>query len=166
MLRAPQDFSPSLIGFLNAPTVFYHKSSVGLLLIFLLLLISNVFSQESIHSAWTLSSDSESFHDHSPKREDHTDQVETSQHQLSGEEDSADGLVFGNDRNFPSKKGSTEKSSQKQIDINSHTPVKGKKIKGSAKGKSSGGDVKVEEEETSEKLAESDVRTAKVIVTA
>ncbi|KAK7353478.1 hypothetical protein VNO80_18925 [Phaseolus coccineus] len=118
--------------------------------------------KESIHSAWTLSSDSESFHDHSPKREDHTDQVETSQHQLSGEEDSADGLVFGNEGNCPSKKGSKEKSSQKQIDIDSHTPVKGKKIKGSAEGKNSGGDVNVEEEETFEKLAESDVSSTRL----
>ncbi|ESW08370.1 hypothetical protein PHAVU_009G040200 [Phaseolus vulgaris] len=118
--------------------------------------------KESIHSAWTLSSDSESFHDHSPKREDHTDQVETSQHQISGEEDSADGLVFGKDRNCPSKKGSKEKSSQKQVDIDSHTPVKGKKIKGSAEKKSSGGDVNVEEEETFEKLAESDVSSTRL----
>ncbi|CAJ1974509.1 unnamed protein product [Sphenostylis stenocarpa] len=118
--------------------------------------------KESIHSVWTLSSDSESLHDHSPKREDHTDQVESSQHQLSGAEDSADGLVFGKDGKVPSKNGSKEKSSQKQIDEDSQTPVKGKKIKGSAKEKGSGGDVNVEEEETCEKLAESDVRTDKV----
>ncbi|QCE15427.1 hypothetical protein DEO72_LG11g2438 [Vigna unguiculata] len=92
----------------------------------------NIEHKVSIQSVWTLSSDSESFHDHSPKGEDHIDQVETSQPQLSDEEDSADGLVFGK---YPSKKGSEEKSSKKQIDIDSHTPVKGNKIKGSEKGK-------------------------------
>ncbi|RDY07313.1 DNA-binding protein BIN4, partial [Mucuna pruriens] len=116
--------------------------------------------KESIHSIWTLSSDSESFHDHSPKREDHIDQVETLQPLISGEGECGDG-VLGNDGKSPSKKGSKEKSSQKQIDVEGHTPVKGKKIKASAKGKGSG-DAKVEEEETCEKLAEPNVRMVKV----
>ena len=73
-----------------------------------------------------------------------------------------DGLVLGKS---PSKKGSKEKSSQKQIDIEDHTPVKGKEIKASAKGKGSG-DLKVEEEETCEKPAEPNVRMVKVIMIA
>ncbi|XP_047148018.1 DNA-binding protein BIN4 [Vigna umbellata] len=121
----------------------------------------NIEHKGSIHSVLTLSSDSESFHDHSPKG-DHTDQVKTSQPQLSGEEDSADGLVFRNVGKYPSKKDSEEKSSQKQIDTDSHTPVKGKKIKGSEKGKSSGGDVNVEEEETFGKLSESNVSSSRL----
>ncbi|KAG5019297.1 DNA-binding protein BIN4-like isoform X2 [Glycine soja] len=116
--------------------------------------------KESIHSIWTLSSDSESFHDHSPKR-DHIDQVETSQHEISDEGECGDGLVFGNDGKFPSKKGSKEKSSQKQIHVEGHTPVKGKEIKASAKGKGSG-DLKVEEEETCEKPAEPNVSSARL----
>ncbi|XP_028236244.1 DNA-binding protein BIN4-like isoform X3 [Glycine soja] len=114
--------------------------------------------KESIHSIWTLSSDSESFHDHSPKR-DHIDQVETSQHEISDEGECGDGLVFGNDGKFPSKKGSKEKSSQKQIHVEGHTPVKGKEIKASAKGKGSG-DLKVEEEETCEKPAEPNLQVS------
>lgn len=116
--------------------------------------------KESIHSIWTLSSDSESFHDHSPKREDHID-VETSQHQRSGEGECGDGLIIGNDGKSPSKKGSKEKSSQKQIDVEGHTPVKGKKIKASPKGKGSG-DVKAEEEESCEKLAEPNVSSGRL----
>ncbi|KAL2339520.1 hypothetical protein Fmac_007460 [Flemingia macrophylla] len=116
--------------------------------------------KESIPSIWTLSSDSESFHDHSPKREHHIDQVETSHHRISGEGEGGDGLVLGNDGNSPSKKGSEERSYQQQIDVKG-TPVKGKKIKASAKGKGSD-DVKVEEEETCDKLAEPNVRMVKV----
>ncbi|XP_020229104.1 DNA-binding protein BIN4 isoform X2 [Cajanus cajan] len=115
--------------------------------------------KESIHSIWTLSSDSESFHDQSPKREDHIDQVETSHHQISGEGEGGDGLVIGNDGKSPSKKGSKEKSSQKQKNVEG-TPIKEKKIKASAKGKGSG-DVKAEEEETCEKLAEPNVSSVR-----
>ena len=59
--------------------------------------------------------------------------METSQHEISDEGECGDGLVFGNDGKFPSKKGSKEKSSQKQIHVEGHTPVKGKEIKASAK---------------------------------
>lgn len=121
--------------------------------------------KESIHSIWTLSSDSESCHDHSPKREDHIDQVETSQHQIPqflGDGECEDGFVFGNDGKSPSKKASKEKSSQKQIDDEGHTPVKGKKTKGSAKGKGSGGDVEIEEEETNEKPVEPNVSSSRL----
>ncbi|KAK7317053.1 hypothetical protein RJT34_00967 [Clitoria ternatea] len=111
--------------------------------------------KESIHSIWTLSSDSESCHDNSPKREDQIDQVETSQHEMSqflgGE--NGDGLIAGKS---PSKKASKEKSSPKQ------TPAKGKKIMGSAKGKGCNGDVKIEEEETFEKLAEPNVSSSRL----
>jgi hypothetical protein len=78
---------------------------------------------------WELSSDSESCRDHSPKTEDHIDQVETKP-QPSGE----DGLR-GNDGKSPSKKASKAKASQKQIDVEDCTPVKGKKTKVNAKGK-------------------------------
>ena len=91
--------------------------------------------------------------------------METSQHEISDEGECGDGLVFGNDGKFPSKKGSKEKSSQKQIHVEGHTPVKGKEIKASAKGKGSG-DLKVEEEETCEKPAEPNVRMVKVIMIA
>ncbi|XP_027338537.1 DNA-binding protein BIN4 [Abrus precatorius] len=120
--------------------------------------------KESIHSIWTLSSDSESCHDQSPKEEDHIDHAETSQHQRSqflGREH-GDALVIGNDRKSPSKKASKKKSSQEQIDVESHTPAKEKKIKGSAKGKDSGGDVEVEEEGACEKLAEPNVSSSRL----
>ncbi|KAK7410792.1 hypothetical protein VNO78_01885 [Psophocarpus tetragonolobus] len=117
--------------------------------------------KESIHSISILSSDSESFHDHSPKKENDIDQVETSQHQISGKGESGDGVVLGNDDKSPSKKGSKVKSSQKQIDVEGHFPVKGKKVKASSKEKGSG-DLKVEEEETSEKPAEPNVSSARL----
>uniref|UniRef100_A0A0R0KI25 DNA-binding protein BIN4 n=1 Tax=Glycine max TaxID=3847 RepID=A0A0R0KI25_SOYBN len=79
-------------------------------------------------------------------------------HEISGEGECVDGLVLGKS---PSKKGSKEKSSQKQIDIEDHTPVKGKEIKASAKGKGIG-DLKVEEEETCEKPAEPNVSSARL----
>ncbi|KAJ1400568.1 putative DNA-binding protein BIN4-like isoform X2 [Sesbania bispinosa] len=131
--------------------------------------------KESIHSIWTLSSDSESFHDHSPKKEDHTDHVETSPHQISQFQDDGecgDELFLDNDGKSPSKKASKEKSpakkaskeksSQKQIDVEGHTPVKGKKMKDSAKGKGGDGDVEVEAEETLEKLAEPNVSSSRL----
>ncbi|KAH1112691.1 hypothetical protein GLYMA_04G225700v4 [Glycine max] len=77
-------------------------------------------------------------------------------HEISGEGECVDGLVLGKS---PSKKGSKEKSSQKQIDIEDHTPVKGKEIKASAKGKGIG-DLKVEEEETCEKPAEPNLQVS------
>ncbi|KAJ1387491.1 putative DNA-binding protein BIN4-like isoform X2 [Sesbania bispinosa] len=130
--------------------------------------------KESFHSIWTLSSDSESFHDHSPKKEDHTNHVETSPHQISQFQDDGecgDELVLDNDGKSPSKKASKEKSpakkaskeksSQKQIDVDGHTPVKGKK-KDSAKGKGGDGDVEVEAEETLEKLAEPNVSSSRL----
>lgn len=64
--------------------------------------------------------------------------METSQQQISqipGEGERGDGISIGKDGKSPSKKTSKEKSSQKQIDTEGCTPVKGKKIKGSAKGK-------------------------------
>nr|KYP53799.1 DNA-binding protein BIN4 [Cajanus cajan] len=85
--------------------------------------------------------------------------VETSHHQISGEGEGGDGLVIGNDGKSPSKKGSKEKSSQKQKNVEG-TPIKEKKIKASAKGKGSG-DVKAEEEETCEKLAEPNVSSVR-----
>lgn len=54
---------------------------------------------------------------------------------------------------------------KKQTDLEGRTPVKGKEIKASAKGKGSG-DLKVEEEETCEKPAEPNVRMVKVIMIA
>ena len=83
-----------------------------------------------------LSSDSESCHDQGPKREGHIDEVETSQQQipqLIGEGECKDRIILGNDGKSPSKKASKEKSSQKPTDVEGHTPVKGKKTKGSAK---------------------------------
>ncbi|XP_057445047.1 DNA-binding protein BIN4-like [Lotus japonicus] len=118
---------------------------------------------ESIHSIWNLTSDSESCHDHSPKGEDHIDQVETSQQQISqilGEGERGDGISLGKDGKSPSKKTSKEKSLQKQIDTEGCTPVKGKKIKGSAKGKDNDGDVEAAEEETFEKLVEPNVSSS------
>ncbi|XP_019437290.1 PREDICTED: DNA-binding protein BIN4 isoform X2 [Lupinus angustifolius] len=92
--------------------------------------------KESIHSIWQLSSDSESCHDHSPKREDHTSL---------------------------SKKASKEMSSQKQTDDKGHKPVQGKKTKGSAKGKGSGDvEIEEEEEETNEKLADPNVSSSRL----
>ncbi|KAK7350785.1 hypothetical protein VNO77_09735 [Canavalia gladiata] len=121
--------------------------------------------KESIRPIWTLSSDSESCHDQSPKREDHIDEVETSQPQVSqllGGGECGDGLVPGNDGKSPAKRASRKKSLQNQIDVEGHTPVKGKEIKGSAKGKGSGGDVEVEEEEACEKLAEPNVSSSRL----
>ncbi|XP_061356663.1 DNA-binding protein BIN4 [Gastrolobium bilobum] len=121
--------------------------------------------KESIHSIWTLSSDSESCHDHSPKGEDHIDRVETSPHHISqflGEGENGDELVLGNDEKSPSKKVSKGKSLQKQIDVDGYTPEKGKKIKGSAMGKVSGGDVDVGEEETTEKLVQPNVSSSRL----
>jgi hypothetical protein len=95
------------------------------------------FAQGTIHSLWTLSSDSESYHDHSPKTEEHIDQVEISKPRISqppGEAECKDGLLHDNNGKSPSKKTSKEKSSQKQIDVKGCTPVKGKITKGNIKG--------------------------------
>ncbi|KAF1865080.1 hypothetical protein Lal_00004454 [Lupinus albus] len=123
--------------------------------------------KESIHSIWQLSSDSELCHDHSPKREDHTNQVETSQNQIPqflDDGECGDGFALGSDGESPSKKDSKEMSSQKQIDDKGHKPVQGKKTKGSAKGKGSG-NVEIEEEEEeeiNEKLAEPNVSSSRL----
>lgn len=85
-----------------------------------------------------MSSDSESFHDHIPKTEDHIDQVETSQPQIfqpPGDGECGDGLLPDNNQKSPSKKASEKKSSQKQIDVEGSTPVKEKKTKGNTNGK-------------------------------
>lgn len=86
---------------------------------------------------WALSSDSESCREHSPKTEDHIDQVETKPQisQPPAEVDCGDGLLPDNDEKSPSKKASKAKSSQKQIKVEGSTPVKGKKTKVTAKGK-------------------------------
>ncbi|KAK2390914.1 double-stranded DNA binding protein [Trifolium repens] len=123
----------------------------------------------TVHSLWTLSSDSESYHDHSPKTEEHIDQVEISKPRISqppGEAECKDGLLHDNNGKSPSKKTSKEKASQKQIDVKGCTPVKGKITKGNIKGTVSGKetdgneDVKVEEEETFEKPIEQNVTSA------
>ncbi|KAE9587285.1 putative DNA-binding protein BIN4 [Lupinus albus] len=122
--------------------------------------------KESIHSIWQLSSDSELCHDHSPKREDHTNQVETSQNQIPqflDDGECGDGFALGSDGESPSKKDSKEMSSQKQIDDKGHKPVQGKKTKGSAKGKGSGNvEIEEEEEEINEKLAEPNVSSSRL----
>ncbi|PNX92378.1 DNA-binding protein bin4 [Trifolium pratense] len=124
----------------------------------------------TIHSLWTLSSDSESYHDRIPKTEDHIDQVEISKPQISqppGKVEYKDGLLHDHNGKSPSKKATKEKSSQKQIDVEEgSTPVKGKKTKGSVKGTVSGketdgnGDVKDEEEETFEKPIQQNVSSS------
>ncbi|MED6210915.1 hypothetical protein PIB30_068579 [Stylosanthes scabra] len=121
-------------------------------------------NKESIHPILNLSSDSESCLDHSPKREIHNDQVETSQQEISqliGEE-GKDKIILGNDGKSPSKKGSKGKSSQKPIDVEDHSPMKGKKTKADSKERGSGGDLEAEEEETCEKLGDTNVSSSRL----
>lgn len=64
--------------------------------------------------------------------------MQTLQHQISqspGEGECGDGFVVDKDGKSPSKTVSKEKSSQKQIDLEGRSPVKGKKTKGKTKGK-------------------------------
>ncbi|MED6122118.1 hypothetical protein PIB30_036823 [Stylosanthes scabra] len=120
--------------------------------------------KESIHPILNLSSDSETCLDHSPKREIHNDQVEASQQEISqliGEE-GKDKIILGNDGKSPSKKGSKGKSSQKPIDVEDHLPMKGEKTKANAKERGSGGDLEAEEEETCEKLGETNVSSSRL----
>lgn len=89
-----------------------------------------------MHSIWTLSSDSETC-DHSPKREDIINQVETYGHQKFeslDEENCGHEVLIDNDGKSPSKKHSNEKPSQKQ-NVDDNTILSGKKTKGRAKGK-------------------------------
>ncbi|XP_054788976.1 DNA-binding protein BIN4 [Prosopis cineraria] len=111
---------------------------------------------ESIHSVWTLSSDSESC-DHSQKWEDRINEQETyacQKLEFLGEEKCGDEVLIGKDGKSPSKKESEEKLPQKQIHQDDHTPHNTRSTKGGAKGKGSGEDAEVKEERTSEKHVE------------
>ncbi|KAI9102091.1 hypothetical protein K1719_023601 [Acacia pycnantha] len=114
---------------------------------------------ESIHSVWTLSSDSESC-DHSPERDVHNNGQEAYAYQKSeflDEEKCEDEVLIGKDGRSPLKKESKEKLPQKQIHQDDHTPLNAKSTKGRAKGKGSGEDAEVKEEGTSEKHVEPNV---------
>lgn len=90
--------------------------------------------KESIHSVWALSSDSESC-DHSPKRKDHINQVETYGHhkiESLDEEKNGEEVLIDNGGKSPSEKHPKEKPSQKQNLDDNTTP---KKTKVGAKGK-------------------------------
>ncbi|KAI4306596.1 hypothetical protein L6164_029857 [Bauhinia variegata] len=117
---------------------------------------------ESIHSVWTLSSDSESYHAHSPTREETINQVEISGHQKPEfpDEDCEDAIVPGSVGKSPSKRAPKEKSSEQQLDIDDNELPKGKKIIGSMKRKGNAGGMEVKEEETTEKHVESKVSSS------
>ncbi|XP_020964727.1 uncharacterized protein LOC107612570 isoform X1 [Arachis ipaensis] len=96
----------------------------------------HVEHKESVYPILSLSSNSESCLDHSPKKEIRNNQVEASQQQIPQliSEEAKDKIILGNDGKSPSRKGSKGKSSQKPIHVEEdHSPVKGKKTKGSAK---------------------------------
>ncbi|XP_025631524.1 uncharacterized protein [Arachis hypogaea] len=125
----------------------------------------HVEHKESVYPILSLSSDSESCLDHSPKKEIRNNQVEASQQQIPQliSEEAKDKIILGNDGKSPSRKGSKGKSSQKPIHVEEdHSPVKGKKTKGSAKERGSGGDLEAEEEETCEKLIETNVSSSRL----
>ncbi|XP_020969219.1 LOW QUALITY PROTEIN: DNA-binding protein BIN4-like [Arachis ipaensis] len=121
--------------------------------------------KESVYRILNLSSDSESCLDRSPKKEIRNNQVESSQQQIPQliSEEAKDKIILGNDGKSPCRKGSKGKSSQKPIQVEEdHSPVKGKKTKGSAKERGSGGDLEAEEEETCEKLIKTNVSSSRL----
>ncbi|XP_015878598.3 DNA-binding protein BIN4 [Ziziphus jujuba] len=127
---------------------------------------SPIESREFNNSVWELSSGSELCPNSSPKRENHVEHGESSDHKTSQRPlrgmGGRDAVLIGSSEESPSKKASKEKSPKKGLEADGQAVMKEKKKRGSMEKEGNCVDVKITEEEAFDKHAEPQVSSSRL----